>query len=214
MNFLALSLLLAPTLAAAKTISIAVGQDGLKFTPSVVTAAVGDKLDFHFYPKNHSVVASSFSKPCTPVQPDGGLYSGFRATTAEDPSVFEVTVNDTNPIWIYCSQITHCEGGMSMVVNQPSGSNTLAAYQAASKSVARSQSPVHVAGGVFVPSNGTANGTSTSGSNSTHTSSTGPSPTTSQTIIATPTPGEAGRTGIAMCLMGALVAGAFVAGMV
>jgi plastocyanin len=50
------SLLLATGLAmranAAATISIAVGNGGLVFTPSSVTAAVGDILEFSFYPRN------------------------------------------------------------------------------------------------------------------------------------------------------------------
>ena len=59
----------------AKTISIGVGQGGLVFEPESVTADIGDLLQFHFYPKNHSVVQGSFSSPCQPLTP--GVYSGF-----------------------------------------------------------------------------------------------------------------------------------------
>lgn len=112
-------LLTALSLASAKTIDVDVGQNGLTFTPNIVTANPGDKVDFHYFPKNHSVVQSSFAAPCVPIKPNGGIFSGFQPTAAESKLVFEVTVNDTTPIWIYCAQMKHCKSGMSMVINQP-----------------------------------------------------------------------------------------------
>jgi hypothetical protein len=41
-----------------------------------------------------------------------------------------VTVNDTKPIWFYCTQKTHCKGGMVGVVNAPAG-KTLDDYKKA-----------------------------------------------------------------------------------
>ena len=67
--------LIALPLSLAKTISIGVGEGGLVFKPESVAADVGDLLQFHFYPKNHSVVQGSFSSPCQPLA--GGVYSGF-----------------------------------------------------------------------------------------------------------------------------------------
>lgn len=133
--------LVALPLSLAKDITIGVGEGGLVFYPESVTADVGDLLQFHFYPKNHSVVQGSFSSPCQPLA--GGVYSGFMPVTAEgvsqeptiacihhvDPNVetdttmqntiFQVTVNNTDPIYLYCSQIKHCQAGMAMVVNPP-----------------------------------------------------------------------------------------------
>jgi hypothetical protein len=63
-----------------------------------------------------------------------GIKSGFMPVAAGASSipVFSVLVNDTNPIWLYCGQIGHCQMGMSMVINEMAGSNkTLEAYQAA-----------------------------------------------------------------------------------
>lgn len=67
--------------------------------------------------------------------------------------MFTVTINDTNPIWLYCSQTiaSHCQNGMSMVINPPTTGNTLAKYQAAAKSVKVSTSPATIQGGVVVP---------------------------------------------------------------
>ena len=68
-------------LALAKNISISVGQGGLVFNPEVVTADTGDLLQFHFYPKNHSVAQSSFSSPCKPST--AGVFSGFMPVTVD-----------------------------------------------------------------------------------------------------------------------------------
>jgi len=112
---------LALPLALAKDIPITVGADAkLAFNPSVVTASVGDTLTFSYFPKNHSVVQSSFTDPCHPLA--GGFFSGFQPLSAgPGPVEFVVTVKDTKPIWVYCAQTkgSHCQMGMSMVVNQP-----------------------------------------------------------------------------------------------
>ena len=114
-----LSLLTLLTLA--KDIPITVGANAqLAYSPSTITAAIGDTLTFSYFPKNHSVVQSSFADPCQPLS--GGFFSGFQPLAAgPGPVEFVVTVNDTKPIWIYCAQTTgrHCQMGMAMVVNQP-----------------------------------------------------------------------------------------------
>lgn len=61
-------------LAAAETIIIESGNT--YFQPSNVNASVGDVLEFHFLPNNHSVVMGDFSSPCEPAS-TGGFYSGF-----------------------------------------------------------------------------------------------------------------------------------------
>lgn len=83
---------------------------------------------------------STFDAPCkakdpglaTPERP--GLRSGFIPVTGSEPTtpVYNVLVNDTKPIWIFCGQGPHCMRGMSMVINPPANSpNTIQAYQAA-----------------------------------------------------------------------------------
>jgi plastocyanin len=52
----------------------------LVFEPDTVIASVGDIINFHFYPINHSVAQSSFDKPCQPLQGGVGqipIFSGF-----------------------------------------------------------------------------------------------------------------------------------------
>ncbi len=66
---------------------------------------------------------STFDQPCLPlgnVQPGvKGIFSGFRPVMADSPSapVFSVPINDTKPIWFYCSQARHCQMGMVGVIN-------------------------------------------------------------------------------------------------
>jgi plastocyanin len=87
---------------------------GLTFTPDTVTAAVGDWVQFTFG-EGHSVAESSFSAPCVPISGQAGVYSGF----PNDGQVWRIQVNSTDPLWLYCSQTGHCQGGMAMVVNPP-----------------------------------------------------------------------------------------------
>jgi plastocyanin len=104
---------------ATSTFDVTVGKDGLKFDPETLTASPGDLIHFHFYASNHSVVQSTFDKPCQPM--DGGIYSGFFTASGKDESnqVFSMRLNSTDPVWLYCSSGEHCKGGQSMVINPP-----------------------------------------------------------------------------------------------
>jgi len=104
--------------ASAATIDIDVGEHSLSFSPNSTTAAKGDTVVFHFYPGKHSVAESSFDSPCAPLA--NGFYSGYLdSNSGESETTFVVTVNDTNPIWFYCSQGNHCQNGMVGVINPP-----------------------------------------------------------------------------------------------
>jgi plastocyanin len=90
----------------------------LTFSPNVTHASPSDTLTFHFYPGRHNVAQSPFSTPCVPST--NGFYSGFIVPTeGEANQTFVVTVNDTEPIWFYCSEYMHCQLGMVGVVNPP-----------------------------------------------------------------------------------------------
>jgi len=104
--------------ALAATLDVQVGAQGLAFTPNVTNAAVGDTVTFHFFPGKHNVAQGSFSNPCSSIT--GGFYSGFIVPPAgEANEVFTVTINDTNPIWYYCTEYKHCQLGMAGVINPP-----------------------------------------------------------------------------------------------
>jgi plastocyanin len=52
---------------APETHTVSVGYGGeFKFVPLITYAHPGDKIQFNFYPQNHSVVRSEFGYPCIP----------------------------------------------------------------------------------------------------------------------------------------------------
>ena len=214
------------------TYDIDVGADGgLLFSPENLTASVGDTINFHFYPRNHSVVQSSFDAPCVPLSSASSgnsevIYSGFFPVSEdESEQMFSMVVNTTDPIWLYCSQGTHCQGGMDMVINPPSGGeNTLEAYKEAARGVQTAESPsTGVAGGIVTANEeeedegegeGQESGSSSSNStaSSTTTGSVTGSRTGSMTGSATAGSASASATGAAAGLVRP-VAGAVVMGM-
>ncbi|KAH8724631.1 Cupredoxin [Phaeosphaeriaceae sp. PMI808] len=121
------------------------GFNGLNFEPDNVVAELGDLVEFHFNPKNHSVVQSSFDKPCEPLANGSGVFSGFNFATAqgEAKNVFTFQVQNKEPFWYYCSQVVgnHCQMGMAGVINRNFNSNeqTLAKYKENSKNTVTKQ---------------------------------------------------------------------------
>jgi plastocyanin len=110
-----------------KIIAITVGtptlNKSLVFTPSEVKASLGDILQFQFYEVNHTVTQSMFSNPCQPIQVSdpsaAGIHSGFVPVTPNATTVmtFNMPINNTNPMFLYCAQGPHCQLGMAMSVN-------------------------------------------------------------------------------------------------
>lgn len=136
-----------------------VENNGLHFEPQNVVAQVGDLLEWHFLPSNHSIVQSSFDKPCEPLNTANALFSGFNFPTpaGEAANVFQALVVNTEPFWYYSSQTqgNECQGGMSGVVNQNYNSDkTLAAYKVKAKTAVTKQpsaNPYAYQGGAIVP---------------------------------------------------------------
>lgn len=158
-----------PALGANITVVVGAGADGtaaLVFNPQVITAAVGDLINFEFHGGNHTVTQSSFAAPCTQqfntVTQQNGFTSPFMpfdATTGQI-GVFTLEVTQTaNPIWFFCARKPHCKGGMYGAINPPTtGAKTFAAFAA---SVPNSDEPGFGVTAPFTPT--TANAT-TSGS--------------------------------------------------
>ncbi|KAJ0420308.1 hypothetical protein BJY00DRAFT_284619 [Aspergillus carlsbadensis] len=117
----------------------------LSFSPDNVQAEIGDVVEWHFLAANHTVAQSNFADPCVPLDDEysssslssaspSGFFPGFEFATApgtQAANVFQITITDTNPIWYYCPQATHCQAGMSGVINQgfEEGDATLAEYK-------------------------------------------------------------------------------------
>lgn len=133
------------SLAAAQNVTVisvggVAGTPALQYSPSSITAAVGDIVTFNFtgIPGNHTVTESAFASPCQPLS--GGFDSGWiyipAGTTGSTPTWNLTVTNSTKPIWFYCKQLQptpHCVSGMVGAINAPTTGNTFAAFQAAAK---------------------------------------------------------------------------------
>ena len=98
--------------------TVDVGKNGLTFEPNNIIEPKGTVVSFMFHPKNHSVVQSSFDKPCQPLS--GGFSSGsIPVTTSPSGVEFVHTIDRDTPIWFYCGQTTgnHCQSGMVGAIN-------------------------------------------------------------------------------------------------
>lgn len=62
--------------AAQAGITISINAVDTAFEPNTAAAAVGDVVEFHFQPSNHSVVRGELDKACEPLEKDG-FFSGF-----------------------------------------------------------------------------------------------------------------------------------------
>ncbi|APA06724.1 predicted protein [Sclerotinia sclerotiorum 1980 UF-70] len=137
------------TSSAVPTHIVSVGIEGLQFTPTELAANVSDVIEFRFYPQNHSVARAEYgsNRACIPYEVTGinkkGFWSGFHPINVvlNDPPKFQVVVNDTNPIFFYCSSPGAChEEGMIGVINANS-TQTLANQLAYAKKSSLQFSP-------------------------------------------------------------------------
>lgn len=126
-----------------------VGQNGLTFEPESMTVPVGDTVEFHFWPKAHAVARSSFDKPCQPLNATSFFSGPVQVASGMSPTVFSIKVNDTNPIWLYCSTGSHCQSGMGAVINAPTANatRTISNYKVLAAAAPSNVVPAQVQGG-------------------------------------------------------------------
>ncbi|KAK8021550.1 hypothetical protein PG990_006688 [Apiospora arundinis] len=111
--------------------TISVGAAGFSFRPDSVTANVGDIVRFNFYPTNHSVARAEFRYPCIPYETveigRRGFYSDLVPVQAilNEPPHFDVKINDTEPIFFYCTVPGSCLQNSMVGVINPNGTFTL-----------------------------------------------------------------------------------------
>lgn len=164
------SLFVAPLLvnaALAATMTVQVGKSGLVYSPSSVTAAKGDVIMFEFG-DGHSVTQSTFAAPCSPMS--GGFDTGILASSAQP---FMLTVNDTNPVWIYCKASGHCPAGMVFAINAPTSGNTYAMFQQIAEGKATASSSSSASGSATGSATSSASASSTSAASSSATRNVG-----------------------------------------
>jgi plastocyanin len=135
--------------AAAQVHKVVVGGSSLTYTPEAIAANPGDIVMFEFHQKNHTVTQSSFAGPCSHV--DGGFKSGFMPVAVDATSfpVFNYTVVDTKPVWVYCGQTGHCAAGMVFAINcgADGAPNSFTNFKASAIATgnAQTQAPVAIA---------------------------------------------------------------------
>jgi len=152
---------------------VQVGYQGLQYGPNTIFANVGSQVEFQFVAPGHDVVQGSYTTPCMP----GGNTSFFSGANVAVGNSFTITVNNSNPIWFYCSTIGHCQGGMIGVINPPASDQTLDGYQGAAANAPSSSQPASVEGGVIGTVSSTTSSTSVSPSGTSSTTSTAPAST-------------------------------------
>jgi len=118
---------------------VQVGAGGQTFNPSNIRANVGEMVQFQFMGGNHTATQSIFDQPCQPASLFNssivGFHSGFVPAAASAAmgqiGTYTIMINSTAPIWIYCAQGRHCQGGMTMVINEPANNpnRTLSMYR-------------------------------------------------------------------------------------
>jgi len=155
---------------------VTVGKDDqLVFDPPNVVVPVGSHVQFQFYPQNHSVVQADFAAPCVPIanvdKGVPGFFSGFMpAAVTKDTLVFDYKVTSADPVWFYCSQDTHCQGGMVGAINaETTGEKTVETFKKAASKARNNITPGMAPAGVNPP----AGGASETGSGGGSASSTG-----------------------------------------
>ncbi|KAK6495090.1 hypothetical protein TWF481_003118 [Arthrobotrys musiformis] len=170
---LLLTLVTFASMAFAQTVhTVSVASTGLTFTPDSITAKTGDTIRFVFKGGNHTVTQAAFNSPCNPITK--GFFSGFTGSKSES---FSIILENTNPIYFYCAQSTHCQLGMVGAINPPSTGNTLAAFKTAAMNARTQSTPSSPYGGVISVQGGavsTAPGAVQSGGGSTTAAATNP----------------------------------------
>ncbi|OJD33730.1 extracellular serine-rich protein [Diplodia corticola] len=166
----------------AATHTVSVGANGHNFTPNTTYADPGDIVVFDFYPTNHSVIRGEYSNntslcgpagcnPCVPWElyhadeDYQGFFSGNKLIdNFTNRKTWNLTVNNTEPIWFYCDALDSCSpNGMVGVINPQNGSSFAHQHTEAMDSV------YQLAPGQTWPAEG--GGSSSSSSSSHHSSS-------------------------------------------
>jgi plastocyanin len=101
--------------------TISVGANGLVFSPDTVTAPVGSQVVFSFaaFSEGHSATQADFAAPCAPAAAANGTTPFNSGFVSQGGQTFVVTVASADPMWFYCGQVSHCQGGMVGVINPP-----------------------------------------------------------------------------------------------
>lgn len=129
-----------PSKTSAPTVhTIAVGKGGFKFTPAEIkNVKKNDIVTFEFYPPDHHVIRADFGSACVPYEYTGKTASGapkigfdsgvklFDDLGAVGEYNWNLTVNDTAPIFFYCGAPNSCIGELMVGAINPTDEQSLA----------------------------------------------------------------------------------------
>ncbi|KAI1418077.1 hypothetical protein F5Y13DRAFT_150501 [Hypoxylon sp. FL1857] len=188
------------------------------FSPDNLKADVGDMIQFQFRGGNHSVAQSNFDNPCTPISQhtnQTGIFSGYQPVSASQAMgmipTYTIMVSAKTPLWFYCSQATHCQSGMVMVVNENTAANSsrsLTAFKQLAASATANIAPQRVSGGASGSNSTTPSTGGSSGTGSDPSSSSGSDPTGSGGASATQSGSATGASDSAIPTAAASIIGA------
>ncbi|KAI4595860.1 hypothetical protein KJ359_006499 [Pestalotiopsis sp. 9143b] len=131
-------------------IPVVVGGPQDTFVPNVVTAAVGDVVQFQFSNGNHTVTQSAQDVGCQPLQASvaTAIHSGHIPFADGQTTVgtFSMPVTSTDPMFLYCATGPHCQEGQVVVIN-PANAQQVVDYAKISQASAQSGDGTNVVGG-------------------------------------------------------------------
>jgi len=132
--------------------TINVGASGLTFSPDSVTVPVGGQVVFKFaaFSAGHSATQADFAAPCAPAAGGANGSTPFNSgLVSQGGQTFVVDVASSDPMWFYCGQVSHCQGGMVGVINPPASGQTLDEFKSAAAGTSKSSLPASVQGGTL-----------------------------------------------------------------
>ncbi|OCK91779.1 uncharacterized protein K441DRAFT_454411, partial [Cenococcum geophilum 1.58] len=199
----------ATTSSVQQTHTISVGNGDHKFNPSVTQASVGDLIEFDFFPPNHSVVRAEYKFPCIPYEDTGidkvGFFSGFHPVDVllSNPPKWTVLINDSYPIFFYCSAPGSCINyGMVGVIN-PNATTSLEVQRSMALAAAYMLQPGEPFPAEASSSSSSSSSTSTSSSTTITSTTAAAATTTAAAAAAAPSHTTLGSGAIAGIVVGA-----------
>ncbi|KAI9655929.1 MAG: hypothetical protein M1831_004774 [Alyxoria varia] len=121
--------------ASVTTHTVTVGKGNHNYDPDTTYAEPGDIVRFFFYPTNHSVTKADYGYPCLPyelIHPgrDSFHSGGIMTQSFRDPPEWDLKINNSDPIFYYCTAIDSCIGnGMVGAIN-PNNSVSVEQFKA------------------------------------------------------------------------------------
>lgn len=110
-----------------------VGNGGFRFDPpELFNVSAGDTVMFEFYGPDHSVVQAEYGSPCVPYSyvdsnhAGKGFWTELQFLDPGQNSYFNISINDTAPIFFYCAAPKSCIEKLMVGAINANSTHTLA----------------------------------------------------------------------------------------